>query len=175
MCIFIQMNVWQTEAVCIKCYGQWNTQCVTLWTNIWVFFILLFIANTKANVTAVDGLRGVICVLRWERERNHNLLPQTCTFSIILPRWQQTNSTLTWEHTNTSFQTSRTSFFIHQHRMTSSGYCTRTSAWCTVGLRKAVFICISVQRCRKVETKSKKSSAKALLGMLNNLLRQIRH
>ncbi len=40
-------------------------QCVTLYANIWVFSSCwLFIAKTKLNVMADDGLRCVICVLR---------------------------------------------------------------------------------------------------------------
>lgn len=149
---------------------EWDSVCQYL-----SVVIILFIAKTKVNVMAENGVRCVICVLRHTHihthragMRDHKPLSSTCIFSIILPEHRQINCVYWHDSTQTPlfslrlFQTDIVDSFSLFIR-SEPGH-----VWClTEMLRKAVIIPFSTQMQKDIDG-ARRGRATGLLGMLNN-------
>lgn len=110
-----------------------------------------------------------------EPERNHKPLPCTCTFSISLPRCQQTSPCLlTWNNMNAFFRHRG-----HPFLFISAGqpeYSTGRKAQCLffVSLRGSEKQSLSSSECKDAERHRERGErgARTLLGTLNNSVNQ---
>lgn len=190
MHVWICLHLWRSEAFGIKLEAQWNPPCVRLCANIWFSSCWLFIAKLKVSVTAEDGGWTEIWYLctqaqspvslshtHTNRAREKSQASSLHMHILHQPAKMPANKPLftDMKQHECFFQTSGTSFFIHQRRTTWIFHWQEgtVSFFCfTEGLRKAVIIFLWVQRCRKTQRERGERGARTLLGTLNNSVNQ---